>query len=237
MQDKKVDLDIIIPCFNPVGDWVENLIRKFHELEQRLPGQQLQMVLVNDGSSTNFHPEHVAQLEAAIPRFQLVSYAENKGKGFALRQGVTQAKAGNYVFTDIDFPYEIDSIVAISEALAAGADVALGFREPDYYKQVPAFRKALSKTLRWTLRNVLRLPITDTQCGLKGFNDRGKTHFLATRINRFLFDLEFVRSVARSKLRAVPVSVKLRADVTFSQMNMRILLPEMINFFWLLIRR
>ena len=103
---------------------------------------------------------------------------------------------------------------------------------------MPPFRKALSLFLRWVLRNVLRLPITDTQCGLKGFNRQGREVFLKTRINRFLFDLEFVQLVARNKaLMAKPLEVTLRDDVTFSKVNLRVLATESLNFVVLLFRR
>jgi hypothetical protein len=55
--------------------------------------------------------------------------------------------------------------------------------------------------------------------------------FLQTTINRYLFDLEFIRNCYKGKtLRVKPVPVALNENVHFRKMDYRILLPEMLNF-------
>lgn len=77
----------------------------------------------------------------------------------------------------------------------------------------------------------MRFPISDTQCGLKGFGEAGRELFLRTTIDRFLFDMEFVMFVSRRKdLRTEVVEARLNEGVRFSRMNYRILLRESINF-------
>ena len=72
--------------------------------------------------------------------------------------------------------------------------------------------------------------------GVIEFDNKGKAIFLETTINRFLFDLEFVKTatVKRQQLKVIPVSVTLRSDVVFSVMNYKVLLVESINFVRLL---
>jgi len=101
---------------------------------------------------------------------------------------------------------------------------------------VPFFRRLLSRSLRWLLRNVLRQPIGDSQCGLKGFDEAGKEIFLETTIDRFLFDLEFLM-LADGRVPVTPVPLELRAGVTFSKVGWKILATEGRNFLWLLLRK
>ena len=82
------------------------------------------------------------------------------------------------------------------------------------------------------------MPITDTQCGLKGFTRRAAPTFLSTTIDRYLFDLEFVYKCFQSKqyrVQAIPITLK--ENVRFRRMNYRILLPEMANFVRLLFNK
>ncbi|MBK7037383.1 MAG: hypothetical protein IPH42_13850 [Bacteroidetes bacterium] len=77
----------------------------------------------------------------------------------------------------------------------------------------------------------MRLKISDTQCGLKGFNKKGKDIFLKTTINRYLFDLEFIFLVSRQKeVSMVPVEIELKENIQFSSMRTGILLSEGFNF-------
>lgn len=213
------------------------LVSSYLECLRKLKTENVRLVLVNDGSSKNVLEKDIAFLQNNIQNFKYISYPDNAGKGYALRKGVKESNAKSVIFTDIDFPYETDSIVQIYKSLKEGNDVALGFRKRDYYKKVPFFRQVLSKTLRGVMKSVLKLATTDTQCGLKGFNNKGKEDFLKTTINRFLFDLEYVQRVSKRKdLKLGVVPVKLRNDVTFSRVNVKILFTESINFLIILFR-
>lgn len=224
-------LDIIVPCYNPTANWEQHLAKYYHRLKEVLHAQSLHLILVNDGSTKNFGKAQVKYLQTEIPDIQILNSQPNQGKGAALRKGIASAKGRYQIYTDVDFPYTIDSIVKVFQTLEAGSNVALGYREPNYYERVPIFRKILSKLLRWTLKSILNLPITDTQCGLKGFDNKGKELFSKTSINRFLFDLEYVKLVSNEKsITATPVIVELREGVEFSKVNIKILLSEVVNF-------
>ena len=110
------------------------------------------------------------------------------------------------------------------------AYVAIGIRSEEYYTHLPKARVRISKLLRWFIKKFLRIPTDDTQCGLKGFNKKGKEVFLQTTINRYLFDLEFIFLAARNNLSIQTVEVQLRPEVTLSKMNWKILIQEFGNF-------
>ncbi len=194
------------------------------------------LVVVNDGSARNATELNFNNLRAILPDVEIVSYNENRGKGYALRQGVAAGEADHYLVTDTDFPYTIDSMCRVIEVLRVQGGIAAGNRDTAYYDQVPPFRRWLSQALRWLLRNVLRQPIGDSQCGLKAFDQAGRRVFLETTIDRFLFDLEFLM-LANGRVPVTPVPVQLRDGVVFSKVGWRVLATEGRNFLWLLWRK
>lgn len=232
-------LTIVLPCYNPPEKWEVQVVASMREIKEALKNEitSLKLLIVNDGSKSNFQKKHQEYLIENLPAVQFVSYEENKGKGFALRKGVEEVLEGFVIYTDIDFPYEERSLVLLAKTLLNGAEVALGHRGKDYYDKTPWFRKVVSKTLRWVLKTFLRLPTDDSQCGLKGFDQKGAKVFLDTRIDRFLFDLEFIKLAAKRKLRIQKVTVDLKPDVQFSRVNLKILIREFANFLKVLFRK
>ncbi|MDP5169778.1 MAG: glycosyltransferase [Bacteroidia bacterium] len=224
------NLDIVLPCYRPPEGWTGRIISSMQELSRRLPDLSIRLILVNDGSPAGVEAGDIDVLHAHLPGMMYVDLKINQGKGAALRRGVGESTGRYCVFTDIDFPYTLDSVVSIVEELQSGTDIAIGIKDQSYYAHTPAIRKAISKVLRLLARTFLRIPITDTQCGLKGFNEAGRAIFLQTTIKRYLADLEFIFLADRSPLSMKAVTVALREGVEFSQVNVRILLTEGMNF-------
>jgi len=221
-----VYLSIILPCYNPTGDWLGNVLSAYSNIKAEI--NAVELLIVNDGSTKNSPLGFKEQLEAENIKF--ISYEENRGKGYALREGVKHAKGELIIYTDIDFPYTHESFLAIYRSLSGDADVAVGIRGEEYYKHLPKARVYISKTLRFFIKTLLRIPTDDTQCGLKGFKQQGKAIFLKTEIDRYLFDLEFVFLAAREKLNLKTVEVTLREQVVLSSMSTQTLLLESWNF-------
>jgi len=219
-------------------DWEAALATRFKTFQDAIAeaSTMTRLVVVNDGSARNATELNFNRLREILPDVQIVSYSENRGKGYALRQGVAAGQADFYLVTDTDFPYTIDSMCRVVKTLQLQGGIAAGNRDTAYYEQVPPFRRWLSRALRWLLRNVLRQPIGDSQCGLKAFDQQGRAVFLETTIDRFLFDLEFLM-LANERVKIIPVSVQLRGGVVFSKVGWRILATEGRNFLWLLWRK
>ena len=219
-------LSIVLPCYNPLPGWEKVIDDYAGKIRSKFPNADI--IVVNDGSTCNFM--EAEQKLLAVSSVQCISYTENRGKGYALRKGVEAAKGDFIVYTDIDFPYTHESFLKVYEALKAGSEVAIGIRGEEYYKHLPKSRVYISKFLRSLIRFFLRIPTDDTQCGLKGFNQKGKEVFLKTTIDRYLFDLEFVFLSAREKLKIKTVEVQLRPEVVLSKMNWKVLTQEFGNF-------
>ena len=230
-------ISLILPCYNPPPDWEKVVWDNYNSFSKNLP-DPLQLIVVLDGKSVNATEQTLRLLKQRIPELVVVDYPQNRGKGYAIRQGVAKATGDIIIYTDVDFPYTAGSMFAIYQRLNNNeCDVAVGVKNESYYTHVPFVRRLISRWLRFVVRVFLSMPITDTQCGLKGFKREIAPLFLETTIDRYLFDLEFVRNCYKSKkYRVLPIPVALNENVHFRKMNFRILFPEMLSFVRLLFR-
>jgi len=231
-------VSFVLPCYNPPADWDKNILSKYGELSNKIP-EPIELIIVQDGTGHATVEKEISLIKGNIPDLKVVAYSINRGKGYAIRQGVAIASGDIIIYTDIDFPYCIESILDIYDCLKNDqADVAIGVKGASYYEHVPLLRKIISKYLRKLTKFFLSLPETDTQCGLKGFKKEVTPLFLNTKIDRYLFDLEFVRNSYKSKkYRIKTIPVVLNENIHFQKMNYRILFPEVVNFIKLIFVR
>ncbi len=222
-------IDIVLPCYNPPHLWHKELL-SFHQFIKNKA--EVKYIIVNDGSSNLELESALPELEEAGIPLQVISYHENKGKGFALRQGVATSKSKYVLYTDIDFPFKNESVFNLITLIQDGVyDVLAGSRDEKYYNNTMSFfRKFLSKAFRFFLKYILRMKVTDTQCGIKAFTEKGKKMFLNTKINRYLFDFEFLYACSKTNaLKIQAVNVALKPNVVFRKMKLKILLQETVN--------
>ena len=215
------------------------MIRRMQELQAALPGQTLGLTVVNDGSTSGVSAESETLLRTQIPALQWIAYVTNRGKGFALREGLRRSSAEHVIYTDIDFPYQNQSMVDVVHALLHHqSDLAVGVRDAAYYTQIPPSRRRISRLLRQVNKILFGLKISDTQCGLKGMNRTGRDLFLNTTIDRYLFDLELIMLASRRKEVTVrPVVVHLAPGVSLSSVPASLLIKELGNLLRLFVKR
>ena len=224
-------LDIILPAYNPLPGWEDIVIGRFQSLVKALPDVKIRLFIVNDGSQRLDENHSAGVIQEVIPDLQWISYKENRGKGYALRQGVKNSTADFIVYTDIDWPYTEESMIGVIQTLTGSADAVIGKRDENYYTHLPRARRRISRLLRSFNAKLLRLKVDDTQAGLKGFRKNIKDIFLSTTIDRYLFDLEFIYLIsAKKEIKVVGYPIALRPGITFSKMNRKILFQEARNF-------
>jgi len=229
-------ISLILPVYNPAEGWADVVLAKSKELKVLYPDIDFEIIVVNDGSVNANFTNGKSKLQSSP--VGLIEYTPNKGKGEALRTGVRASSGNLIIYTDIDFPYTIDSMSSIIRSLRdEKQSVVIGIKDQSYYDHVPPLRRFISKVFRFFVRLLLRIPTDDTQCGLKGFDQAGKTVFLRTTIDRYLFDLEFIFLASRdSSISIKTQEIKLRDDVQFRKMNLGIIRNEAWNFLKILLR-
>lgn len=226
----KRSLSVVLPCYNPHfhKDWVDTIIHNMRQIRQKIPESEL--IVVNDGTPENIQ-DGLEEIRHSLENVSIISYEVNRGKGYAIRQGIAKASKELVIYTDIDFPYQHESFLRIYRELnETDTDIVVGVKDEAYYEGVPSFRRYISKGLRWMIRNLLSISITDTQCGLKGFKSSVKHLWLEGSIDRYLFDLEMIYNAEQLHYRIRPLPVKLREGVEFSHVKMNMLTKELKNF-------
>lgn len=231
-------LDLILPAYNPSPGWAEYAAARINKLHRLRPHWQIHLWVVTDGSVRGHEPEEREAL-AQIGELTYVDYPTNRGKGYALRQVVCATRAEYVLYTDWDFPFTDDSYIMALDALEQGADVVLPIRDrANYVRKLSPVRRLLSNGSCLINTLLLRLQSDDTQGGIKAFNSRGRAVFLQTRIDRFLFDTEFIALATQRRLHLVQTLCDVREDIVLSPMSLRTLrreicyIPRLIQARW-----
>lgn len=226
MSLSKQKVALVVPVYNPVDGWHLQLFNRFEELILATPHIQWKLYIVNDGSTKGINQDIEKEIYDTTLNVFYMQYEHNRGKGFALRFAINSVTEDIIVYTDIDMPFTLNSMQSVVNE-AFNHDVAFGIKEKTYYAQLPLVRKIVSRFLQLLIKILFpTLPVADTQCGLKAMNKKAKEIFLATTVERYLFDLEFLWLCSKAKLSLKPIPVILRPGIEFSHMNYKILLQE-----------
>jgi len=170
-----------------------------------------EVIVVNDGSRDNT-AELVREFAARDSVLRLSENPGNRGKGYAVRNGMLNARGEIIVFSDADLSSPIDEMPRVLAAIAAGADIAIGSRwlraELQTQRQ-SLHRQFFGRIFNVLNRAILGLQFKDTQCGFKAFTRRAAQMILPLqRIERWGFDPEilFIARKLKYTIREVPVT-------------------------------
>ncbi len=186
-------LSIVIPAYNEAARIESALVGVLGCVERC--GWDAEVLVVDDGS-TDRTVAIVQQWMARNRRLHLIKNPGNRGKGYSVRNGLLQARGEIVLFTDADLSSPIEEAERLFEAIAAGADVAIGSRWLDKQKQTvhqPIYRRFFGRCFNAVTRKFIGLPFKDTQCGFKAFKrDAAQTIFRLQTIERWGFDPEIL---------------------------------------------
>lgn len=226
----RLELDLVIPCYNPVDGWEENLVEIYNKIEEKFAPIKINCIVVNDGSGDGFSIESLLYIRDEIKNIEVISYSKNRGKGYAVRKGVEIAKSDNIIYTDCDIRYTDKSYFNVIESLINGSDIVVAVSNPKYRCCVPILRRVLLYLLRHINRLIFRIKIKDTQGGLKGINSKGRDTLLKTTIDTSLFDTQFIyRAEHEHNLRVEQVESRLKSRLRISKLGLSKMYHELIN--------
>jgi glycosyltransferase involved in cell wall biosynthesis len=200
---------IVIPAYNESARILPALESVVACVRER--GWDAEVIVVDDGSR-----DHTAKIvrdfAATHPEVRLIGNSVNRGKGYSVRSGLLLALGEVVMFTDADLSAPIEEAEGLFEAIAQGADIAIGSRWLGTSRQTirqPLYRQVLGRCFNGVTRAIMGLPYADTQCGFKAFTRAAAQNvFQLQTIERWGFDPEilFIALKRGYRVTEVPVS-------------------------------
>lgn len=191
-------LSIIIPAYNE-GDRIRPHlleIQSFLTSDFKFPNIEVEVIVVADGCSDNT----VAVVEDVARQFDclsVVSYQENRGKGYALKQGFLASKGDYVLFTDADGSTPINEINRLLPIILENqAEIVAGSRRCQgaiISEEQPFYRVFVGDLFSLTTQLLIGIRIRDTQCGFKLFKGNiGRELFALSKRDGFVIDVEIL---------------------------------------------
>jgi dolichyl-phosphate beta-glucosyltransferase len=188
-------LSITIPAYNEEDRIVRTLERTLDYLNQQSYASEV--IVVSDGSTdrtkavveTGFSSgERVA--------LRVIEYHPNRGKGYAVREGMLKGSGDIVMFMDADYSVPIETAERGLRLLASGSDVAIASRTLSgsiIHQHQNLFREFSARIYTWIQNRYLGIHYGDTQCGFKLFTrDAAHTLFERQKLSSVIFDPEIL---------------------------------------------
>jgi glycosyltransferase involved in cell wall biosynthesis len=159
-------VSVVVPVYNEaatVGQVVDELLA----LDLRL-----EVLLVDDGS-TDASPLELARLAERHAQVRVLTQPQNRGKGAAVRRGITESHGDILLIQDADLEYSPSDIPALIDPLLSGkADAVFGtrLRGGAHPQRAHLFWHYAGNRFLTLLANVLyNTTISDMEVGYKAF--------------------------------------------------------------------
>ena len=181
-------ISIIIPAYNEEKR-LPGSLERIHQFLGREAWEFSEILVVDDGS------RDATGEVARRQEVRVVKNPGNRGKGYAVRHGMLEAKGDWALFSDADLSAPIEELDTLWRAVEReNASVAFGSRAIDRSLigvRQPLFRENIGRFFNLLMRAITGLPFHDTQCGFKLFEARAAREiFSRQRLDGFGFDVE-----------------------------------------------
>jgi glycosyltransferase involved in cell wall biosynthesis len=190
-------LSVVIPVFNEVTT-VHRVVERV-----RATGLPLEIILVDDGSSDGTG-ERLTELAAQFGDVSVLVHAKNRGKGAAIRTGLSAATGDVVVVQDADLEYNPEDLRYLLQPIVADqADVVYGTRYGHPDRQIsPWWHARLNGLITLLADMVIGLQLNDVETCYKMMRRDSIAQLVGKlREDRFGIEIELTARLARAKLR------------------------------------
>jgi glycosyltransferase involved in cell wall biosynthesis len=199
-------LSLVIPAYNEEQRLPATLEKVSAYLASR-PGTY--EVLVVDNASIDDTAGVVLAAAGLDPRIRLLQTV-TRGKGHAVKRGMTEAAGERIAFCDADLSTPIEEVVALAERCDQATPVVIATREGLGARRVgePVIRHLMGRVFNAVVRTLAVGGIQDTQCGFKAFNRAAAREIFSRQtIDGFGFDVEILFIARKRGYRILEVPV------------------------------
>ena len=197
-----LELTIVVPAFNEAHRLAEGVKRFDAAVSDGAVDVGRTEVLVIDDGSTDGTAETARALLTHLPHHRVISLPANRGKGAAVRTGVTHARGHYTAYMDADMAIDPRAIPRLIHGLGTH-DLAIGSRAlPDsMVESTYVIRSVMGRLFNRLVTTGTGLGLHDTQCGFKAFHTPvARLLFHLVRMDRFAFDVEMLERAQRRLL-------------------------------------
>lgn len=189
----KVKLSVVVPCYNEEKRFQSGFNHYYSYLAKQ--SYLWELIFVNDGSRDKTL-DLVKRDALQDKRIKIVSYSQNRGKGYAIVQGIKKARGRYILFADLDHSVSIGTIESFFEYFKKNFSVVIGSRRVSGAKIVirqHPLREWLGRGFTF-LVNILIYPgVKDATCGFKAFENKiAQKIFNKIRVYDWAFDAEIL---------------------------------------------
>ena len=203
-----IELSVVVPAYNESVRMVESLQGILDYLRPTVT--RVEIVVVDDGSTDDTRTK-IAEFSERSPEIRIVAYDRNRGKGYAVRQGMLASKGRRVIISDADLSAPIEDLPLLENALERGCEIAVGSRALPgsvLTHRQPRYRELGGKVLNLAIRLLAVPGIHDTQCGFKLFDgEAARRIFSKCTLDGWGFDVEVLYLARRMGYRVAEVPV------------------------------
>lgn len=207
-EEKARSISIIVPAFRQeatIQQDIRNLTKVLSSTKYKY-----EIIIVVDGNYDKTY-EKAKFLESE--KIKILGYEKNRGKGYAVKYGISRAKSDLVGFIDAGMdisPIAIPQMIQLQ--IKTDADIVIGSKVHKGSKvKYPVLRKILSGGYQTINQILFGFDIKDVQVGLKIFKKNVASEiFSRVSIKGFAFDIEsmaLANSLGYKKIVEAPVEV------------------------------
>ncbi|KAL9644236.1 hypothetical protein ABK040_005697 [Willaertia magna] len=213
LNDSDLDLSIVFPAYKEESRIYNSLKETFTYLENKIkqnPNFKCELLIVDDGSTDNTVGVVIDFMKEYLNKntnidIQLLRLIKNKGKGFAVKQGMIRSRGKLILFADSDNATDIndlDKLLKEYEEMKVKLSSKYGYmlvgsrdhlvegvkRERKWYRNITMY------TFHYMVYYIANIKnIKDTQCGFKLLDRDAVRHVLPNmKIDRWCFDIDLI---------------------------------------------
>ncbi len=232
MSTQKGMLSVIMPAYKEEQCIYKNLLTTCECIATFCPNYEI--IVINDGSPDNTFVEAM-RARSVNPHIKVATYKINRGKGGAIKEGISRASGEFIAFLDADLDLSPMHLKAfLKEMYEDDADIVIGSKlHKDSKIEYPFMRRIMSYGYYIFLKLLFHLDLKDTQTGVKLFRaDIIKPIAESLKTSGYAFDIEILARATHLGCRIAELPVHLEYQRGMEQGASRIRLLDVCSMFF-----